>query len=73
MRTYNKIKNIIIALMAAMFYCNSSMETTGSTTGIVIFGTIGMFGTIGFIMFEMDSIFGINKRRRKQEDIHNAS
>lgn len=68
MRTYNKIKNIIIAFMAAMIYCNSTMATTGSTTGIVIFGTIGMFGTACFIMFEMDSIFGFNKRRRKQEE-----
>ena len=69
MRRYHRIKNIIIALLAALFYFYSCLTVKEHDLGLIIFGTIGMFLSIGFMMFEFDSLFGLNHRRkRKQEE-----
>ena len=69
MRRYHRIKNIIIALLAALFYCYSCLTVKSNDIGLIIFGTIGMFLSIGFLMFEFDSLLGIRSSgRRKAEE-----
>lgn len=57
MRAYNKIKNMIISLLSAAFYCYSCMTVEGNHTGLIIFGTIGIFSSVFVIMFEVDLMF----------------
>ena len=69
MRAYHRIKNTIIALLAALFYAYSCFTVPGHNVGLIIFGTIGMFLSIGFMMFQFDVFLGLyNRRKRKQEE-----
>ena len=69
MRRYHRIKNILIALLASLFYCYSCLTVPGNNIGLIIFGTIGMFLTIGFMMFQFDVFLGLyNRRKRKTEE-----
>ena len=68
MRRYHRIKNIIIALLASLFYCYSCLTVKGHDIGLIIFGTIGMFLSIGFLMFEFDSLLGIRSSGRRKAE-----
>lgn len=57
MKAYNKIKNMIISLLAAAFYCYSCMTVADNQTGLIIFGTIGIFSSVFSIMYEIDLMF----------------
>ena len=66
MRTYNRIKNMIIALLAAAFYCYSCGTAADHATGLIIFGTIGVFSAVFVIMIEFDLMFGTCRQRGRK-------
>lgn len=65
MKAYNKIKNMIIALLAAAFYCYSCMTVADNETGLIIFGTIGIFSAVFVILLEADLVFGTCRRKNR--------
>lgn len=66
MRAYNKIKNMIIALLAAAFYCYSCMIVPDNNTTLIMLATIGIFCSVLMVMIEFDLMFGTRKQRNRR-------
>ena len=53
-KSYQKIKDAIIAGLASGFYCYSCFTVEGHNTSAVVFGTLCMFGCIYLSMRALD-------------------